>query len=133
MWVSLILGLLSYILSKSAGASDTKALTAATLVGAGAYYTTTQTDWGKANLGALDAAISGESTPVISSDGQPVSGSGGGVLNTLVGGTADVLKSWGGVGTAAVVGTAAAASGGLLSNPWVLGGLAVAAFLLLSK
>lgn len=140
-WLTIIAAVLTFFSSKKSGASGTKALLTAGLVGAGAYYVTHNTDWGSANLGSLDgvpAASAGSSvittpsgTPVLSSAGAPlVSG------NAVTGSgfnIADVLKSWGATGTATVLGVGAAASGGLLSSsslPWLIGGLAL---LLLAK
>lgn len=147
-WLSIILALLGFFLSKRNGASNTKALLTAGLAGAGSYYVTHETDWGKANLGALDGVEQPLTEPLLDVNGNvitgptgnpvvgptvgsavtttptgaivPVSqGTGSGVVSTV----GDVLKSWGGTGTAAVVGTTAVASSDNLQKyiPWILG------------
>lgn len=124
-WLTIILALLSFFASKASGASNTKALLTAGLAGAGSYYVTHKTDWGKAKLGALDGVdTAGTGAALVNTNGDPVVDANGGVVKQVVGGTFDTLKSWGGTGTAAVVGTAAAASSGLFSSsnlPWFIG------------
>lgn len=105
-WLSIILALLSFFAAKANGASDTKALLTAGLVGAGSYYVTHETDWGKANLGDLDGL--GTTTTTVGADGQ--------TTTSIINGTRDVLKSWGPTGTAGVIATGAAASGGVFSS-----------------
>lgn len=148
-WLSIILALLAFFISKRNGASNTKALLTAGLTGAGSYYVTHETDWGAANLGALDGVEPMATVPILDTDGNvitgptgtpvvgpavgsavtttptgatvPVSqGTGSGVVSTV----GDVLKSWGGTGTAAVVGTAAVASSDNSRKyiPWIIGG-----------
>lgn len=135
-WLTIIMALLSFFASKQSGASNTKALAMAGLAGAGTYAVTHNTDWGAANLGSLDGVTSTTSaaTVLVGSDGQPVLDAAGNPvpapsLITGLGSTvADTLKSWGGVGTAAVVGTVAASSSGLFSSanlPWIIGGVAL--------
>lgn len=128
-WLSIILALLSFFASKQSGASSTKAALTAGLVGAGSYYVSHETDWGKANLGALDGVSTTAGTVVLDKQGQPVLGPTGQPLTTLINGTADVLKSWGGTGTATVIGTTALATSSSLSKylPW----LAIAGLVLL--
>lgn len=148
-WLSIILALLTFFISKRNGASNTKALLTAGLTGAGSYYVTHETDWGKANLGALDGVPVGGTEPlkdangnvIVSPTGAPVVGPaitppttttpGGGVVpvqtgtgSGIVSTVGDVLKSWGGTGTAAVVGTTAVASSDSLKKyiPWIIGG-----------
>jgi len=109
---------------------------------------------GVAGFGAIDAAgktvpqedvrvlRDGAGNPVLGPDGQPlyekisapversadgsiVKQEDGSVLGSLISGTTGVLKSWGGTGTAAVIGAGSiAASGGDLKKwlPWVIGG-----------
>lgn len=141
MWVTLIMTLLSFFTAKKNGASTSQALLGAAVVGAGTYYATTQTDWGKSTLGALDSKIDGwvnpttgaqtvdpkAVRPILDSEGNQVYGKNGEQLyelisspavkgpngnfaNSLVQGTAGVLSSWGGAGTAAVIGTTAVAT-----------------------
>lgn len=135
-WLTILMALLSFFASKESGASNTKALALAGLAGAGTYAVTHNTDWGAANLGSLDGVTSTTSaaTVLVGADGQPVLDSHGNpvpapsIITGLGSNVADTLKSWGGVGTAAVVGTAAASSSGLFSSanlPWIAGGVAL--------
>lgn len=131
-WATIITALLSFFLMKRNGASNTKAAVVAGLAGAGTYYVSHETDWGRANLGALDgvppeggSATDVDGQPVVGEDGRPI------VTGGNTGGTSfwDVLRGWGGTGTAAVIGTGAAAAGtGVFNNkyiPWILGGVAL--------
>lgn len=139
-WLTIILALLSFFGAKKAGASNTGALLTAGLVGGAAYFTTHETEWGRANLGALDGVELGVDggEPVLSSGTD--SGIDRAAPSSVLGSTGtpvrsgtgvfDVLKSWGATGTAAVIGTAAVTTG-LLSNPVVLIGGALAIFLLM--
>lgn len=124
-WLTIILTLLSFFAAKANGASDTKALLTAGLAGAGTYYATHETEWGRANLGDLDGLSSVEGTPVV--DGEnTVPLTEGGSLKVLTNGTADVLKSWGATGASKVLATGAAVAGGIFSSanlPWLIGGL----------
>lgn len=131
-WLTIIMALLSFFISKKSGASNTKALLTAGLVGAGTYYVSHETDWGKANLGSLDGVASSTtgSLAVLDADGKLVVGATGVPLTAqdtskgVGSNVADVLKSWGGVGTATVVGTTAAAGGGFFSSknmPYIIG------------
>lgn len=124
-WLTIIVTLLSFFASKKSGASSTKAALIAGLAGAGTYYASHETEWGKANLGALDGLSSNTSGPVVNGQGSAVTTQSGGTLSTVVGGVSDVLKSWGGTGTAAVVGTTAVATSSSLRRyiPWIIGGL----------
>lgn len=141
-WLTIILALLSFFVSKRSGASNTGALLTAGLVGGAAYYTSHSTDWGKANLGSLDG-VPPLDKPLLDSTGKVVTDPEG---NTVMGnatgklaatattpstGVFDVLKSWGATGTAAVIGTAAVVGTGSLTKyfPWLLA--AGAAYLLL--
>lgn len=159
MWVTLIMILLSFFTAKKNGASTSKALLGAAVVGAGTYYATTQTDWGRSSLGAIDSTIDGwvnpttgartvdpkavrpildsEGNQVYGGNGQPlyelisspaVKGQDGSFANSLVQGASGVLSSWGGAGTAAVIGTTAVATSSNLSKylPYLLlGGVAL--------
>lgn len=137
-WLSIIMALLSFFTAKRGGASNTKAALAAGLVGAGTYYVTHETDWGKANLGQFDGVITPGDVPVLDSNGQPVTDSQGNTLTTggNAGGTSigDVLKGWGATGTAAVIGAGAAATGsGIFASknlPWLIGGGALLLFMM---
>lgn len=124
MWMTILVMLVSYFLTKKKTGSSTKAALVAGLAGAGTYYAQHETDWGKANLNALDGdADTTETKPVLDADGKPVQNpDGSGVLTTAVKGATDVLKSWGGTGTAAVIGTTAVASSSSLQKyiPWAI-------------
>lgn len=129
-WLSIIMALLSFFVSKKSGASNTKAAITAGLVGAGTYYVSHETDWGRANLGDLDGVVpDGDgvvigtgNAPVTDADGKPI------VTGGNAGGTSftDILRGWGATGTAAVIGAGAAATGsGVFSSknlPWLIGG-----------
>lgn len=105
-WLSIVLVLLSFFMSKKGGASNEKAMVTAGLVGAGSYLVTHETDWGSANLGDLDGVTS---VPRVDATGSPVLDSTG---SQIIDTTGKVLSSWGGTGTAAVIGTTALATGG---------------------
>lgn len=130
MWVTLIMFLLTYLTKKRAGASDTDALMTAGLVGAGTYYATTQTDWGKATLGKLNASISGETKPILDANGKVVLDAGGNPMMSSSTSLFDLFKSWGATGTATVVGAAGVATGAI-SPTMIYVGLGLAAILLL--
>lgn len=121
-WLTIIMTLASFFLSKKSGASNTKAALTAGLVGAGTYYVSHETEWGKANLGALDGVT--PSTGTETTTKEPATGTTIKVpTNTstgaAAGGLAGVLGSWGATGTAAVIGSAGAATGsGIFSSKW---------------
>lgn len=128
MLAAIILALLSYFTSKKSGASDKTAMLTAAGVGAGTYYVATQTEWGKENLdwfeSPADTGGKVTSSPVTTTGGEPVKNPDGSVIGTIVGGTADVLKEWGGTGTAAVIGagTLAVSSEWRKYIPWLIVG-----------
>lgn len=132
-WLTIILALLSFFASKKSGASNTKAAITAGLVGAGTYYVTHETDWGRVNLGDLDGVVTDGDGNVVDAGGTPVTGADGKPIVTggNAGGTsfADIIRGWGATGTAAVIGAGAAATGsGIFSSknlPWLLGGAAL--------
>lgn len=141
MWTTIIMIVLSFILTRKKTGSTGTALAAAALAGAGTYYATTQTDWfDKDNAltswpedsAKLVQAVDSEGNPITDADGQPVMvpnkvgtttgqvGNGSGVIGTVVGTTGEVLKSWGGTGTATVIGAGAVASKVGDVPPWVM-------------
>lgn len=137
-WLTIIMTLLSFFMSKKSGASNTAALVTAGLVGAGTYYVSHETDWGKANLGSFDGVTppsagvplvnDGTTTPVTDpATGAPVAGnvatSPGANTSTTGTGVFDVLRGWGATGTATVLGTAALATSSGLQKyiPWLIG------------
>lgn len=151
---SIILALISYFTSKKSGASSAKAAMVGAAAGLGTYYVATETEWGKSLFAtandsswvvAKDAngniikddqgrtvyVPAGETATVDANGKVQVQADGTWFTKTLAT-TADILKSWGGAGTAAVVGTAAVASSDSRKKylPWLLIGGAV---ILLSK
>lgn len=139
MITSIILWLLSYFLSKKAGAKSGTAALIATGVTAGAYYSGI-TD--KITNGVTDLFSSSSSTSTNPAQaGSPASigtnnsvaadtGSGiGSFLSKTVTTAGDVLKSWGGVGTAAVIGTTGAVTENKSWVKWAL--IAGAVYLIL--
>lgn len=137
-WLSIIMALLTFFTSKRNGASSTKAALMAGLVGAGTYYVTHETDWGKANLGQFDGVPKPSTVPLLKPDGSPVLDADGQPVNSPSSGStsgfSDVLKSWGATGTAAVLGAGAAATGtGIFSSknlPWLIAGGALIIFIM---
>lgn len=138
-WLSIFMAILTFFLSGGTEKKNrNKALLAAGLVGAGTYYVSHETDWGKNVLGDLDGVVTSvtDGTEVVDTDGKPIQIDGkpvtvpvkpsGGSSTT---GFWDVLQSWGPAGTAVVGGTAV---GALTGNKWLLyGGIAVLAVMLL--
>lgn len=137
-WLTMIMALLAFFGSKKTGASNTKAALTAGLVGAGTYYTTHETDWGKTNLGSLDGVDLSASVgpPTTVPDGDAPGGVAATPPSDRTGsstGIFDVLKGWGATGTATVIGAGGAAAGtGIFGNKMVVYGLlALGAFLIL--
>lgn len=134
-WLTIIMTLLSFFASKKSGASNTKAALTAGLVGAGTYFVTHETDWGRTNLGSLDGVdVSGPGTAVVTPGGNDAGGTPTGTTTQQPStGILDLLRSWGATGTAAVIGTGAAAtSAGVFGNKYVVWGLlGLGAFLIL--
>lgn len=141
--IALITALISYFGAKKSGASDTAALAVGAAAGAGTYYVATQTDWGKGIVSSIDtkwAQLTGsDGKPLTTADGQPIIGPEGStpVKNPdgsyakddkgnivfelggkLISSAGEVLKSWGPVGTAGVIGVGAGLASGI--PPWVL-------------
>lgn len=122
-WITLLMTLLSYFAQRANGASASKAAITAGLVGAGTYYVTHETDWGKANLGSFDGVGTPTGPAVKDAAGNTVLDQNGVPLKTIVNGATDVLKSWGATGTAGVIATTGAVTGGLFSGgnlKWLL-------------
>lgn len=121
-WLTIIMALVSFFLSKKSGASNTKAALTAGLVGAGTYYVSHETDWGQANLGSLDGVTPSTGDTTMTTDPAtgtaikiPVNDSAG----TAAGGLAGVLTQWGATGTATVIGATGAATGsGVFKSKW---------------
>lgn len=123
-WTSIIVWLISFLVSKSSGASNGKAALIATGAGLASYYTIDP-----ANKDNILGVTFGDSKTV---PGNPTvtSGSNGAVDGlasigkTVVSTAGDTLKSWGPTGTLAVVaGTQATSSIDWEKYfPWILGG-----------
>lgn len=144
---AVIIALISYFTSKKAGASSAQAGAIAAGAGLGSYYVATQTDWGKSFFSDADAKmvpLMNEGQPVLDSkgnkvmvpEGSTVSKNGnnltvtspsGSVWTSALDAAGGVLKSWGGTGTAAVIGAGALASSSSLQKyiPWALGAVAL--------
>lgn len=152
MWFVIIMMLISYFTSKKSGASSTKSAMIAAGAGAGAYYVGTQTEWGQDLVQSVEdwfTPTNKDGTPVTDANGNQIylpAGSSvqydasgnvvrnadGSILTTTVKTVGDVLSSWGGAGTAAVVGTTALATSGSDTRKYLLwGGLALAAIFIL--
>lgn len=147
MWATIIMTILSFILTKKKTGSTSTALAAAALAGAGTYYATTKTDWfDDDNLltswptGTNPATLGGATVTDANRNPVQVPGSGstsqvvGGLVGQTIDTTGKVLTSWGGTGTATVIGTSNLTNGDPSSIPtWAkvlgLGGL----FYLLAK
>lgn len=149
--ISIIIGLITAFIAKKKGASTAEAALAGAALGAGTYYVTTETDWGKSLIGNVDKpwvqATSANGTPMVGPDGKPVmippgsvplldatgnivKDAAGNWWTTAVGGVKDVLTSWGPAGTAGVVGTVAVATNSGLKKYLPLAALALGLFLL---
>lgn len=138
-WLSIIMFLVSFFTTKKKTNGNTAAaLAAGALAGAGTYYVTHETEWGKENLGFLDGVITtpdpGTSGPSVT---VPADTSGGTKVPTVNAGTGgfwggmtDVLKDWGPTGVAGVIGTTGLVASG--NSKWlVYGGIALIAIMLL--
>lgn len=128
-WMSIIMWLVSFLASKSSGASTTKSALIATGAGLATYYLADPAN--KDNvLGVTmgdDKATTGSTTEVDGGSTKLPTPSFGSTAVSEVGST---LRNWGATGTLAVVaGTSALASGGLTKYwPWIA--LAAGAFIL---
>jgi hypothetical protein len=136
-WIPIILAIISFLIQKSRGKKSKDALLTAALVGGGAYWLTTQTDWGQ-GLAAKADDLFGTSggTTLKNPDGSDKMDSQGNPIRvnaTTTGGAGvfDLLKSWGPAGTAAVLGVGAGAATGKLGEwlPWII--IGVVAFALI--
>lgn len=144
-WLSIVMAIVTFFL---AGGSEKenrgRALVAAGLAGAATYYVSHETEWGRRNLGefdgvTIDAPDDTDSSPVVNDAGKPVNGADGTPIRVPIrpngkepqSGFWSTLTSWGAAGTAAVVGVGGAVASGGRPNWLLLGGLAVAAILIL--
>lgn len=148
MLIPIILALISFFGAKKSGMKTGQAAAVGLAVGAGSYYVATETEWGKSLFGqsstdwvrATDAqgnpvtdssgnpvyVPSGEK-PVLDANGKPVTAADGTWFTKTLDTTGKVLSSWGGAGTAAVIGATGAVTGsgifdGKYTIPLLLGG-----------
>lgn len=132
-WIQIIIFILSYFLSKKQGASDGKAaLIAAGVTGVATYTGLTDTIAGW--FGDASTTTAGSATTATVGQTGAILPTGGGLGSTGSGTTgisesvADVLKSWGATGTAAVIGTTAVSTSSSLQKylPYlIIGGVAL--------
>lgn len=149
--IAVVLALISYFTTKKSGATTAQAAAVGAAAGLGTYYVATQTDWGKAFFTdtsrdwvlakdaqgnvikdeyGTDVYVPAGETAVLGADGKIKVAADGTWFTKTLDSTAAVLKSWGGAGTAAVIGTAAAAGSGAFSGlktymPWIIGGVLI--------
>lgn len=148
-YIPIIVALIGYFAAKKSGAKTATAAAVGAAAGLGTYYVATETDWGKSlfadangswvkavdEKGAVITDAKGREVyvpagekAVVNSDGKPVVAADGTWFTKTLDSTASVLKSWGGAGTAAVIGTATVASSSSRDKylPWLLiGGVAL--------
>lgn len=149
MWISLIIAVLTFVMQKSSGASDKKALGAAALAGGATYLATEYTDWGReasqsfdewlgvgGNSGNPAASETVETITGYDAEGKPIrttvtrpstSAAQGGSGTGLGSAAAGLWSSLGPVGQAATVVTGGVVANNFLSKYglWILGGVAV--------
>lgn len=127
-WVSIIIWIISFLLSKSSGASNGKAALTATAAGVASYYTVDPAN--KDNVLGVTYGDKIDTGSASTTDGTNADSSGlASVGKTAVSEAGSTLRSWGPTGTVgAVAGIAAASS---LSStlgkwwPWIAGGVAI--------
>lgn len=150
--IAIITALISFFGSKKAGASDGEAALIAAGAGAGAYYVTTSTEWGQGVVSDIENWVGLKDTngdPYLNSDGsqveapkgatvqvdengQPKRDANGNIMWKLVDEAGKTLQSWGGVGTASVIGAGAVAANADDLPSWLLpAGLGLVALMLL--
>lgn len=130
--------LVSFLLSKSQGASTGKAAAIGAAAGLATYYVADQANPDNLlGIGSPAKAIPGnvdaDTGAALPSTGGGKAGSMGGVLSTGLQEAGTTLRSWGPTGTLAVVAGTAAVTSSSFSKylPWVIG--AAALFLLMGK
>lgn len=149
-WIQLLMAVIAYTTAKKNGASSTNAALIGVGAGLVTNAVVENTKWGQANLQPLNDAVDGWfgiGQGTVSADGEvtdsegkvirgpagtaPVQNADGSVVwvpkesfgKSIVSAGSDVLQSWGGVGTAAVIGTATVTSNLKDYFPWILGGV----------
>lgn len=141
-WITIILTLLSFFLTKAKTGSTSKAALAAALVG-GSTYAVTHSDFAAGTALAEYDGVVNTATPmldktgqqVLNANGQPVQAVSGATLapsgtagapagGGIVSSAAGVLTSWGATGTAGVIGATAVAADSNLRKylPFLIGG-----------
>jgi len=121
-WLSILMALLSFFSQKrDTPEQKRKAALVAGLVGAGTYYVSHETEWGREHLGQYDGVITSAPTGTeVTTNPDGTVKSGLSVTAPPSGATAwDVLKAWGPTGTAAVIGTTTIAASSDLRK-WLL-------------
>lgn len=123
-WVSIAMWLLSFLLSKSSGASTGKAAAIATGAALATYYVADPAN--PDNLLGLSFG-EGKTTPGDpNGDTGVTKPAGDGIWSKVVSETGSTLKSWGPTGTLGVIaGTTAVVSDSKKWLPWVIGGVAL--------
>lgn len=76
-WLTIIMAIISFFQTKKNGGSTGAALAVAGMAGAATYYTTHNTDWGKANLLKYDGGVT---PPAVTSGTATVTAPGGQVV-----------------------------------------------------
>lgn len=141
---AIVVALISYFTAKKSGATSAQAAAIGAAAGAGTYYVATETDWGKslfANANGADWVVAKDAngntvtdsqgrtvyvpageTATVDAKGKVVTNPDGTWFTKTLDTTKDVLKSWGGAGTAAVIGTTAVATSSSPKKylPWLL-------------
>lgn len=135
-WLSLLSFILTFLLQKSKGKSTGAALVSAGLVGLATYALADPTN--PSNLfgvGVDSGGVAAAGAPKVAAVGEIGSSAASSSVTDLLGKTVtttgDVLKSWGGTGTAAVIGTTTLATSSSASKylPWIIGGVVLFAAL----
>lgn len=129
-WVSIIMALVSFLMSKSSGASTGKSAAIAAAAGLGTYYLADPAN--PDNLLGITFGGGAKTVPGSTTD-DTATGASTSLLGKVVSEAGATARSWGPTGTLGVVaGTTAVAGGGIFDNEWVLyGGIALLAFVLL--
>lgn len=128
MWIQLLTALIAFFFTKKKTGSTTKAAIAAGLVGVGTNWVVENTQFGQDHLASINSSINnwfspeGGSSAISEQDKVSVTAPDGTITQYVPPGpgitssVADVLKSWGPMGTAGVVGTTALATDSTLKK-----------------
>lgn len=123
-WVSIITWLLSFLLSKSSGASTGKAAALATGAALATYYVADPAN--PDNLLGISFGDSKEVPGDPNGDTGATKGTGDPVWGKIISETGSTLRSWGPTGTLGVIaGTTAVTSDDKSWLPWLIGGVAL--------